>query len=55
MIELGLKRRQEYVHNTHFLSHEIDIHEVLLMSTDFNRTEESLRYFLYGLYPMEEH
>ncbi len=50
---LGLKNRYRYITNTYnFLSEKYDPHELLVFSTDVNRTILSMTSQLLGLYPI---
>ena len=48
---LGLRNRERYINNTHFLSEKFDPHEILIYSSQFNRTLLSAESQLQGLYP----
>ena len=48
---LGLRNRERYINNTHFLSEKFDPHEILIYSSQFNRTLLSAESQLHGLYP----
>ena len=48
---LGLRNRERYINNTHFLSEKFDPHEILIYSSQFNRTLLSVESQLQGLYP----
>ena len=48
---LGRRNRERYVNNTHFLSEKFDPHEILIYSTQINRTLLSAESQLQGLYP----
>lgn len=48
---LGLRNRERYIDNYHFLSKKFDPHEILVYSTRFNRTLLSVASQLQGLYP----
>ena len=49
---LGLRNRHRYVKEKKFLKEEFDPHEILVYSTDVNRTILSIASQLQGLYPM---
>ena len=48
---LGLRNREIYINQKHFLSEKYDPHEILVYSTDYDRTLESAASQLQGLYP----
>ena len=48
---LGVKARKRYVKDTKLLSSEYSPQEILIRSTDVNRTIESVECFIQGLYP----
>ena len=48
---LGLRNRIRYVENFKFLSEKFDPHEILIYSSPFNRTINSVASQLQGLYP----
>ena len=48
---LGVKARKRYVDETKLLSPEYSPQEILIRSTDVNRTIESVECFIQGLYP----
>ena len=48
---LGLRNRERYINNTDFLSKKFDPHEILIYSSQFNRTLISVESQLQGLYP----
>ena len=48
---LGLRNREKYINQKHFLSEKFDPHEILIYSTSYNRTLESAASQLQGLYP----
>ena len=48
---LGLRNREIYIKKKHFLSEKFDPHEILVYSTNINRTLESAACHLQGLYP----
>ena len=47
---LGLSNQYKYMEEKNFLSKKFDPHEVLIMSTDFNRTINSALAQLQGMY-----
>ena len=49
---LGLRNRQRYIVNNKFLSEQFDPHEILVYSTNVNRTIQSISSQLQGLYPL---
>ena len=49
---LGLSNQYKYMKEKNFLSKKFDPHEVLIMSTDFNRTINSALAQLQGMYPL---
>ncbi|CDW71688.1 acid phosphatase [Stylonychia lemnae] len=51
---LGQKRRRIYIEEQKFLSSNFDPNELLLLSTDYSRTAESLENLLHGMYPIME-
>ena len=52
---LGLRNRQRYIKGKYnFLSEKFDPHEILVFSTDVNRTMLSMTSQLQGLYPMHD-
>ena len=51
---LGLRNRERYINQTHFLSEKFDPHEMLIYSSCFNRTILSVASQLQGLYPQSE-
>ena len=51
---LGLRNRIRYVEELKFLSKEYDPHEILVLSSAFNRTIISASSQLQGLYPLKE-
>jgi hypothetical protein len=52
---LGFSRRKDYADlGQKVLPHNFDPNEVLLVSSDYQRTEQTLLYFLQGLYPLGE-
>eukprot|EP00347_Sterkiella_histriomuscorum_P008199 403346001 len=53
LFNLGQQRRKEYLEDHKLLSAQFDPHEILMLSTDFQRTTESLESFLQGLYNLE--
>jgi hypothetical protein len=52
---LGLHNRERYIMNedTKLLDESCNLHDILIMSTNFNRTINSALAQLYGLYPEE--
>ena len=50
---LGLRNREIYINQKHFLSEKFDPHEILVYCTSYNRTLESVASQLQGLYPFE--
>jgi hypothetical protein len=50
---LGDRRRLEYIENKKLLPQNFDPQEILAISTDYQRTEETLNYFLIGLYGLD--
>ena len=48
---LGLRNREIYIEQKHFLSEKYDPHEILVYCTSYNRTLESVASQLHGLYP----
>ena len=48
---LGLRNREIYINKKHFLSEKFDPFEILVYSTNYNRTLESVASQLQGLYP----
>ena len=48
---LGVKTRKRYMEQTKLLSKEFSPQEILIRSTDVNRTIESVECFIQGLYP----
>lgn len=48
---LGVKTRKRYMEQTKLLSEEYSPQEILIRSTDVNRTIESVECFIQGLYP----
>ena len=48
---LGLRNREKYINQKHFLSEKYDPHEILVYSTKYNRTLLSAASQLQGLYP----
>ena len=50
---LGLRNREIYINKKHFLSEKFDPHEILIYSTNVNRTLESVASQLQGLYPFD--
>ena len=48
---LGLYNRERYITNAKFLDDKFNEHNILVMSTNFNRTINSALSQLYGLYP----
>ena len=50
LLHLGHSLRQKYVHSG-FLSKHFDPHQVVLRSTNYVRTIESLQFLFHGLYP----
>ena len=48
---LGLRNREIYINQKHFLSEKFDPHEILVYSSNYNRTLESVASQLQGLYP----
>ena len=51
---LGLRNREKYIKKDKFLSQTYDAHEILIHSTNYNRTMESCSSHLQGLYPIRE-
>ena len=51
---LGLRNRLKYIKNQQFLSEKFDPHEILIFSSDLNRTMVSVSSQLQGLYPQKE-
>lgn len=49
---LGLYNRERYITNAKFLDDKFNEHDILVMSTNFNRTINSALSQLYGLYPL---
>lgn len=50
---LGLRNRERYINRSdHFLSEEFDPHELVVFSSDINRTLLSMQSQLQGLYPI---
>ena len=49
---LGVKARKRYIIQTKLLSKQYSPQEILIRSTDVNRTIESVESFLQGLYPI---
>ena len=48
---LGVKTRKKYMEENDFLSKEYNPKEILIKSTDHNRTIESVYSYIQGLYP----
>jgi hypothetical protein len=48
---LGLRNRERYITNFKFLSEKFDPHEILIYSSSFNRTLNSVGSQIQGLYP----
>ena len=51
---LGLRNRLKYIKNQKFLSEKFDAHEILIYSTNYNRTMVSCSSHLQGLYPQKD-
>ena len=51
---LGLRNREKYIKKEKFLSETYDAHEILIHSTNYNRTMVSCSSQLQGLYPIRE-
>ena len=51
---LGLRNRIKYIKNQQFLSEKFDAHEILIYSSDYNRTLVSCSSQLQGLYPQKD-
>ena len=51
---LGLRNRLRYIKNEKFISEKFDPHEVLIFTTDRNRTMVSVASQLQGLYPQKD-
>ena len=51
---LGLRNRIKYIKNEKLLSEKFDPHEILIFSTDLNRTMVSVSSQLQGLYPQKD-
>ena len=49
---LGLRNRQRYIVKNNFLCKQFDPHEILVYSTNVNRTILSISSQLQGLYPL---
>lgn len=53
-LQIGNQRRKEYVESKRLLEDKLNIQEIMLLSTDYRRTTESVEYFLKGLYPIQD-
>ena len=51
---LGLRNRKKYVKDETFLSEKFDPHEMLIFSSNYNRTMSSCSSQLQGLYPQKD-